>query len=76
MPNIFKGMASISAWVLFIMGLLGFLFGWIVYFMRMAAGPMDVTKLSAWCQVNSSFLLGGVLITLSVCIMILRRKLE
>ena len=76
MPAKFKGMATLGAWVLFIMGLISFLFGWIIYFMRMAAGPIDVTKLPAWCPVDSSFLLGAVLITLSVCIMILRRKME
>lgn len=76
MPNIFKALSSIGAWVLFIMGLLGFIFGWMVYFMKMSAGPMDVTKLPAWCAVDSSFLLSAVMITLSVCIMILRHKME
>lgn len=76
MPNIFKALSSIGAWVLFIMGLMSFLFGWVIYFMKMSAGPLDVTKLPAWCPVDSSFLLGAVLVTLSVCIMILRRKME
>jgi len=76
MPNIFKALSSIGAWVLFIMGLLGLIFGWMIYFMKMSAGPLDVTELSAWCAVDSSFLLGTVMITLSVCIMVLRRKLE
>jgi hypothetical protein len=76
MPNIFKALATIGTWVLFIMGLISFLFGWSVYFQIMAAGSLDVTELPAWCWVQSSWILGGVLIALSVCIMILRRKME
>jgi hypothetical protein len=77
MPNKFKALSSIGAWVLFIMGLVSFLFGWIVY-IRAASGGLleDVSKLPSWCWMQSAFLLGGVLIALSVCIMILRRKME
>ena len=76
MPNIFKALASIGAWVLFIMGLLGFLFGWIVFIMKMGAGPLDVTKMQAWCSVDTSFILGAIMVTLSACVMILRKKME
>ncbi len=77
MPNTFKALASIGAWVLFIMGLIEFLFGWIVYFRAQAAGLLvDVAKLPAWCVGDTLVILGAVLITLSVCVMILRRKME
>jgi len=77
MPNIFKALSSIGAWVLFIMGLILFLFGWVVYFRAMSAGLLeDVAKLPAWCPMDSFFILGTVMITLSVCVMILRRKME
>jgi hypothetical protein len=77
MPAKFKGLASIGAWVLFIMGLILFLFGWIIYFRAMAAGLLeDVAKLAPWCTMDSFFVLGTIMITLSVCVMVLRRKLE
>jgi hypothetical protein len=77
MPNIFKALSSIGTWVLFIMGLISFLFGWIVYFRAMSAGLLeDVAELPSWCWMQSAWMLGGVLIALSVCIMILRRKME
>jgi hypothetical protein len=77
MPDKFKGMATTGAWVLFIVGLISFLFGWIVYFRAMAAGTLeDVAEYPAWCWMQSAWILGGVLIALSVCIMILRRKME
>jgi hypothetical protein len=77
MPNIFKALATIGAWVLFIEGLVSFLFGWIVYFRAAAAGVVEnVAEYPAWCWMQSAWILGGVLIALSVCIMILRRKME
>ena len=76
MPEKFKALTSIGAWVLFIMGLLGFLFGWIVLFIMIGAGPLDVTKMHAWCSVDTSFILGAIMVTLSACVMILRKKME
>jgi hypothetical protein len=74
MPNRFKALASIGAWVLFIMGLIQFLVGWIVWPLEEAAGL--ATKLPLWSAHASLFLLGAVLIVLSVCVMILRKKME
>ena len=73
MPSKFKALASISAWVLFIMGLIQFLAGWIVW-TREEAGL--ATNLPLWSAHASLFLLGAVLIVLSVCVMILRKKME
>lgn len=73
----FKALASIGAWVLFIMGLLEFLFGWIVFFRAMAAGLLeDVAKIPAWCVGDTLMILGAIMVTLSVCIMIMRKKME
>jgi hypothetical protein len=77
MPAKFKGMATLGAWVLFIMGLISFLFGWMAYFRAIGAGVVEnVAEYPSWCWMQSAWLLGGVLIALSVCIMILRRKME
>lgn len=77
MPKQFKALASIGAWVLFIQGLLGILFGWVVYCRGLTAGLQeDVTKIPAWSVIDTALITGAVMITLSVCIMILRKKME
>jgi hypothetical protein len=77
MPKQFKALASIGAWVLFIQGLLGILYGWVAYLRGVPAGMgADVTKIPAWSIVDTALMTGAVMITLSVCIMILRKKME
>ena len=72
MPDIFKALASIGAWVLFIVGLLGFVFAFIFWF----GSPLDLSTVKIWCAGDSMAILSTVMVTLSVCIMILRRKME
>jgi len=72
MPPIFKALSSIAAWVLFIVGLLVLVFAFVFWF----SSPLDPSEVKAWCAGDSAAILGTVMITLSVCIMILRRKME
>jgi len=77
MPNIFKGMASISAWVLFIMGLLSFVFAFVFWFSSPVFGSaVDPSAAGVWCAGDSAAIMGTVMVTLSVCVMILRKKME
>ena len=66
MPDKFKALASIGAWVLFIMGLLSFVFAW--YFWLGTNIGSDTT--GVWCSGDSAAIMGTVMVTLSVCIMI------
>ena len=72
MPEKFKALASIGAWVLFIMGLLMLVFAFVFWF----SSPFDPSSAKAWCTGDTAAILGTVMITLSVCIMTLRRKME
>ena len=72
MPQIFKALATIGAWVLFVIGMLGFVFAFIFWF----GSPMDPSTAGAWCAGDSAAILSTVMVTLSVCIMILRKKME
>jgi hypothetical protein len=77
MPKQFKALASIGAWVLFIMGLLNILYGWVAFFRGVAAGiGEDVAAIPAWSIIDTAIITGAVMIALSVCIMILRKKME
>jgi len=77
MPKQFKTLASIGAWVLFIQGLLGIPYAWIAFFRGVGAGiGEDVAAIPAWSIVDTALITGAVMITLSVCIMILRKKME
>ena len=77
MPKQFKPLASIGAWVLFIQGLLGIFYGWVVYFRGVAAGiGEDVAIIPAWSIIDTAIITGAVMIALSACIMILRKKME
>ncbi len=70
MPNIFKALASIAAWILFIGGCLGMLLTSISASINVGIGsPADMAHIVGW---GSS----GVQITLAVVIMILRKKME
>ena len=72
MPNIFKALASIGAWVLFIIGLGGFGMAFFLWF----GSPIDPSTTGVWCAGDSAAILSTVMVTLSVCIMILRKKME
>ena len=72
MPDKFKALASIAVWVLFIMGLIMFVFA----FIFAASKPFDPSELEAWCAVDTALILGTVMLILAVCDMVLRRKLE
>ena len=72
MPEKFKGMATIGAWVLYIIGLAGFVMAFILWF----GSPVDPGTAEAWCAGDSAAILSTVMVTLSVCIMILRKKME
>ena len=72
MPEKFKALASIGAWVLFIMGLLSFVFAFILWF----GSPIDPSTAGIWCAGDSAAMMGTVMVTLSVCVMVLRKKME
>ena len=72
MPEKFKALASIGAWVLFIVGLLTIVFAFVFWLGK----PLDLSTAGVWCAGDSSAILGTVMVTLSVCIMILRKKME
>ena len=72
MPNIFKALASIGAWVLFIVGLLLFVFAFVFWF----GSTIDPSTAEVWCAGDSAAIMGAVMVTLSVCIMVLRKKIE
>jgi len=72
MPDKFKALASIGAWVLFIMGLFVLVFAFVFWF----SSPLDPSTVKIWCAGDSAAILGTVMVTLSVCVMILRKKME
>jgi hypothetical protein len=72
MADKFKALASIGAWVLFIMGLLSFIFAWVFWL----GSSIDPSTAGVWCAGDSAAIMGAVMVTLSVCIMVLRKKLE
>ncbi|MFC1971698.1 hypothetical protein ACFLV0_07265 [Chloroflexota bacterium] len=72
MPNIFKALASIGAWVLFLMGLSSFVMAFVFWF----GSPIDPSTAGVWCAGDSAAVMGTVMVTLSVCIMVLRKKME
>ena len=72
MPEKFKALASIGAWVLFIMGLASFVMAFVFWF----GSPIEPETAGVWCAGDSAAILGTVMVTLSVCIMILRKKME
>ena len=72
MPEKFKALASIGAWVLFIMGLLSFVFAFVFWF----GSPIEPSTAGVWCAGDSAAIMGTVMVTLSVCVMVLRKKME
>ena len=73
MPEIFKALASISAWVLFIFGLLG-LVG--TFVMAVVGGKVFMPGVEPPLQFFMGEGLGGVSLILAVCAMKLRQMLE
>jgi len=77
MPEKFKALASIGAWVLFIMGLSSFVFAFVFWFgspvFGEGGGP---SAAGVWCAGDSAAMMGTVMVTLSVVIMKLRHMLE
>lgn len=73
MPDIFKALASIGAWFLFIWGWLAVL---ITVFMMIAGGAASPAAGAPAMQVYAAFAVGVASITLSVVVMILRKKME
>ena len=70
MPNIFKALASITAWVLFIWGCIGILIPTIAYFTEIGIlNPPPTEMLMSWA-------LATAVLTLSVVVMRLRQKME
>ncbi len=70
MPNVFKALASIAAWVLFIGGLIGILVTSISASINIGlVSPPDLAHSLGW-------ILSSVQVTLAVVIMILRKKME
>ena len=68
MPSIFKALATITAWVLFIFGLLRLVIGLVMAF---TTGPQ-----LASLPVYLDFFVGIIALTLSVVVMLLRKKLD
>ncbi len=68
MPSIFKALSTITAWVLFIFGLLRLLIGLV---MAVTTGPR-----SPELAVYLDFTVAIAAMTLSVVVMLLRKKLE
>ena len=75
MPDKFKGLATIGAWVLFIMGLMSFVFAFVLWFSSPVFGEGPGAA-GVWCAGDSSAMMGTVMVTLSVVIMMLRKKIE
>jgi hypothetical protein len=68
MPSIFKALATITVWVLFIFGLLRLVIGLVMAF---TTGPQ-----LASLPVYLDFFVGTIALTLSVVVMLLRKKLD
>jgi len=68
MPRVFKSLATIAAWVLFVFGLLRLLIGLVMAF---ASGPNPVPM-----EAYLDFAIGISSLMLSVVVMRIRQKLE
>ena len=69
MPNIFKALASITAWILFLGGCLGVLFAMIAWI-----GTTDITEVNT--AITIDFLVAAVTLVSGVVVMRLRKGLE
>ena len=68
MPSIFRALSSITAWVLFLFGLLRLIIGLVMAF---STGPQLATL-----PIYLDFIVGVTSMTLSVVVMTLRKKLD
>ena len=73
MPHIFKTLATIGAWTLFIAGWLFALVNLVIAFLT---GVMFTAGAEGWVEVLAYFVLAIVCIPLSVVVMRLRQKME
>jgi uncharacterized membrane protein YbhN (UPF0104 family) len=72
MPQIFKALATTSAWILFILGCLMLVF--VVVFMVLT--PFEPEALEPWAAFDTAWILAVITLFLSVCAMKLRHMLE
>jgi hypothetical protein len=72
MPEKFKALATIGAWVLFVMGLLSFVWAFVFWF----SSPVDFSEAGIWAAGDSAAVMGAVMVILSICAMRLRGKME
>ena len=68
MPSIFKALSTVVVWVLFLFGLLRLIIGLVMAF---TTGPQLATL-----PVYLDFFVGIIALTLSVVVMLLRKKLD
>ena len=72
MPQIFKALATITAWTLFILGWL--MLGFVVIFM--VTLPFEPQTLEPWGVFDTAWVLAIITLTLSICVMKLRQMME
>ena len=72
MPQIFKALATITAWTLFFLGWLMLVF----VFVFMATIPFKPATFEPWGVFDTAWVLAVVTLTLSICVMKLRQMLE
>ncbi len=70
MPNIFKALASITAWILFVVGCFALISRTIVWLTVTGFAGTDTS------QIAMDFVVVTVLLVASVVVMILRKKME
>ena len=70
MPSIFKALASITAWILFVVGCLALISRAIVWLTVTGFAGTDTS------QIAMDFVVVTVLLVASVVVMILRKKME
>ena len=73
MPPIFKALATIGSWTLFIVG---WIFGLTTLVIAGTQGVLFTVGAEGWAEVFAYFVLAIVCITLSVVVMRLRQKME
>jgi len=72
MPQIFKALATITAWALFVLGWLMLAF----VFVFMVVIPFKPAELESWGAFDTAWVLAIFTLILSVCAMKLRQMME
>jgi ABC-type arginine/histidine transport system permease subunit len=72
MPQIFKALATITAWTLFFLGWLMLVF----VFVFMAIMPFEPETWEPWGAFDTAWMLAVITLILSICAMKLRKSLE